>query len=75
VHNSNHCSGDPLIPTVKGMPTTSYVGCMRHAGISTQDKTRCYIELKTLLLLLLQLLRFVKHVADITEVLENCSFA
>ena len=45
VHNSNHCSVDPKIPTVKGMPATSYVGCMRHAGISTQDKTRCYIEL------------------------------
>jgi hypothetical protein len=46
VHNSNHCSGDPMIPTVKGMPATSYVGCMRHAAISTQDKTRCYIELR-----------------------------
>ena len=46
VHNSNHCSGDPMIPTVKGMPATSYVGCMRHAGISTQDKTRCYIGLR-----------------------------
>jgi len=64
-----------MIPTVKGMPATSYVGCMRHAEISTQDKTRCYIELKTLLLLLLQLLRFVKYVADITEDLENCNFA